>query len=67
MNEQKIISLEEKIMILEDNHEKLDKVVCKQQQNIDVLEQKIKQLYQEIQQQPFNHSEQKTNELPPHY
>jgi uncharacterized coiled-coil protein SlyX len=67
MNEQKIISLEEKIMILENNHEKLDKVVCKQQYDIDVLEQKIKQLHQEIQQQSFNDSTQKTNELPPHY
>lgn len=64
MNKQKIIQLEEKISMLEYHHDKLDKVVATQQEQINFLEKALKQMYKKLETQSDTiiHSD-----APPHY
>lgn len=65
MNKQKIIQLEEKISLLEYHHDKLDKVVIAQQEQIGFLEKAFKQIDKKLATQ-FENSIVDNNE-PPHY
>lgn len=65
MNKQKIIQLEEKIALLEYNHDKLDKVVITQQEQMLFLEKSLKQMYKKLAMQPENVIV--NNDEPPHY
>jgi len=68
--QEQIDDLQEKLLFQEDTIQKLDEVVCKQYQLIDLANRKVKELEEQI----FNLQDElekgvagKDNEKPPHY
>lgn len=65
--DERLISLESKIAFLEDAVDGINRVVYRQQQHIDQLQQQIRLLYAQVQSSVPAEKRDLRDEIPPHY
>ena len=65
--DERLISLESKIGFLEDAIDEINRVVYRQQQHIDQLQQQIRMLYAQLQSAALAERRDPRDEIPPHY
>jgi SlyX protein len=65
--ESRITELEIKLSLAEDQIEELNRTVFRQQQQIDLLQAQIRELYQLLQPEAASEARNLRDEIPPHY
>ena len=65
--EARVTELEIKLGLGEDHLEKLNRAVFRQQQQIDLLQAQVRELYQLMQQEPRGEPRNLRDDIPPHY
>ncbi len=65
--ESRIAELEIKLSLGEDHLEQLNRTVFRQQQQIDLLQAQVRELYQLMQPEPPDETRNLRDDIPPHY